>query len=118
MGYYHPDIYNQPEAFGLTLLGEVNWYDLAYEFDFSIVLVDKDGFFYLERDSGCSCPSPFEGYTNLEELSKMTRSEVIAELQDTLSNVLGDRDSTYNYVSPQVEQDVARVIEKINGHRS
>jgi hypothetical protein len=83
MGYFDPDPYGQPEKFGLTMIGEVEFSEPDYSFDFAIVLADGDGALYWARDSGCSCPSPFEdhrfpedfGTGNLQELIEWLNAE-------------------------------------------
>lgn len=61
MGYNAPDIYNQPEAFGLRLLASGGY--MSYDFHMGILLEDVDGSRYVAFDSGCSCAAPFEDYT-------------------------------------------------------
>jgi len=55
------NIYYDPEKFGLTPIGEIDWLDGSYEFDLTVVWKREfDGRFVYAEDSGCSCPSPFE----------------------------------------------------------
>ncbi len=61
--------YYSPEEFGLEIVGEVIWDDDPYQFDFSVVWEHKEtGEYYTARDSGCSCPTPFESFNSLEDL--------------------------------------------------
>ncbi|MER5501359.1 hypothetical protein ABT096_29720 [Streptomyces sp. NPDC002561] len=65
------DVYGTPEKFGLTPVGELSA-DLYYEF--SILAVwqrTEDGVLFWETDSGCSCPSPFEDMTSVNELRRV-----------------------------------------------
>ncbi len=56
------NIHYDPEKFGLTVIGGVEWSDGAYEFDLTMVWRrDMDGRLFYGEDSGCSCPIPFEG---------------------------------------------------------
>lgn len=68
MGWGTPDLYNQPEAFGLESFGSV---DHGGGWDFNIFAVwrsvEDPALFYWGTDSGCSCPSPFENQTSLED---------------------------------------------------
>lgn len=73
MGYSTPDAYYQPEAFGLTIIGEIGEYGLSYEFDDLIVWQHENGTLYWAKDYGCSCPAPFEWATSLEELNVLNR---------------------------------------------
>lgn len=55
------NIYYDPEKFGLTTIGEIDWSDSCYQFDYTVVWQRaSDGRFVYAEDSGCSCPSPFE----------------------------------------------------------
>lgn len=63
------NVYSSPEAFGLALVGTVEA-DLWYEFDITAVW-EKDGKVYVARDEGCSCPSPFENYTDITHLTEI-----------------------------------------------
>lgn len=68
--------YYNPEAFGLELVAEEDWGG-SYEFDIRVVwLHKKSGELYTARDSGCSCPSPFENYTSLADLERMNEGLV------------------------------------------
>lgn len=94
MGWHNPDLYNQPEKFGIKTVGEVEWDDESYQFNITAVWQSKEDhkMFYWAHDSGCSCPSPFEGYTCLEgdsydEVFKGTKHEVIQALLDELDRV-------------------------------
>lgn len=61
MSFYAPDLYNQPEHFGLTVVGEAEDADASYSFDIFVVWRDQSGQIYWASDSGCSCPSPLRG---------------------------------------------------------
>ncbi len=67
------NIYSDPEKFGLTTIGEIDWSDGCYNFDYTVVWKrESDGKFVYAEDSGCSCPSPFEdaGISDLTALRK------------------------------------------------
>ena len=66
------DIYYSPQNHGLEILGEID-YGGAYEFDKLVVWreVETDKVFY-GFDSGCSCPSPFEGFSDVSSLEEVT----------------------------------------------
>lgn len=66
-------IYSEPEKFGLTTVGEIDWSDGCYQFNLTVVWKrDIDGKFVYAEDNGCSCPSPFEdqGIADLTVLRK------------------------------------------------
>lgn len=65
------NVYGQPEDFGL---------DDGYGFDYRIVWRHRgSGKLYTARDAGCSCPSPFEDYTKLEDLDELTDMVALRE---------------------------------------
>lgn len=85
MGYDKPDVYYQPEKFGLTLIDKLDYSSGNYVFDFRVVWKHKSGKFYTARDSGCSCPSPFENYTDLKDLDELSISALEKEIREELS---------------------------------
>lgn len=82
MSWGTPDVYYQPEEFGLKPVGEIEPAGLSYEFDIFAVWKDEEGNYYWGTDSGCSCPSPFESFTSVEELSKGTKHDVISAAEE------------------------------------
>jgi len=94
MGYYDPDLYSQPEAFGLELVGSIDLDNESYQFNILAVLheppTDK---FYIIQDSGCSCPSPFENHTGREALGEpLTAHETVKRVLDAVAEA-----SEYRY---------------------
>lgn len=81
MGYYNPDVYYQPELLDLEPLGEIDFSDGCYQFDIRVVWKHKPtGRLLTARDSGCSCPSPFEDYGSIEQLDGFDLSSLESEL--------------------------------------
>lgn len=54
------NIYYDPKAFGLSTFGEIEYSSGCYEFDTLVIWEDERGGLWWARDSGCSCPTPFE----------------------------------------------------------
>jgi len=80
------NIYYNPEKYGLTTVAEIDYSDGCYQFDIRIVWQDRNGKLWTARDSGCSCPSPFENDSlhTLEKYSyRAVRSEALAEAKRT-----------------------------------
>lgn len=70
--------YYNPAECSLELIGVLED-DEPWQFDMVIVVKDKlDGKLYAAHDSGCSCPTPFEG---IEELSDMTPITTVDDLK-------------------------------------
>ena len=96
------DVYYNPQNFGLTVMGDVNWEYEDYSFDFTAVWKHENGSFYMGRDSGCSCPSPFEYVDSLDKLNgPLSVWEVITELNSTVESEFGDPEyiNAENYAS-------------------
>lgn len=86
--------YNNPESYGLTLIGSVEWTDEAYQFDMTAVWSDGTGSYYVADDSGCSCPMPFEDVT-MSDLVPTTKALVIQGLIERMSlSPAGSEDAT------------------------
>jgi hypothetical protein len=67
--FYDNEFLNQYECVASFEVGE------GYDFDTTVIL-KKDGNFFWAYDSGCSCPTPFEGYNHegmLERLNSSSR---------------------------------------------
>lgn len=73
-------VYDNPEQFGLTVVGEVHDPDACYSFNDFVAWRHEDGRLFWASDSGCSCPVPFENFGDLESLSTGTADELIADL--------------------------------------
>lgn len=110
MGWGSPDVYYQPEAFGLTKVAEVNWYYESYEFDLTVVWKDKEGNFYWARDSGCSCPSPFEEYTSLDKLEKGSNFQAAAALQTEMAGISESRYTDTSHVPIEVADAITSIM--------
>lgn len=55
------NIYDSPEKFGLTIVGDIQW-SRDYDFDIHVLFFNAPADQYSwAHDSGCSCPTPFEG---------------------------------------------------------
>lgn len=87
------NVYYVPDNLGLTVVAEIEYSDQSYCFDTRVVWKDTSGKLYTARDSGCSCPTPFEDYTTLESIDTFNmdelRSEVDAELKSSYRNING-----------------------------
>lgn len=86
MGYYQ-DVYSSPELHGLRIVETHEAPDLSYEFDMVVLWEDiKTRKRYWARDSGCSCPSPFENVRSVSELNdwSLTKREYEQEVKGVL----------------------------------
>jgi hypothetical protein len=61
-------VYNDEQSNDLKLLDYIDYSNGDYRFDYRAVWVGSDGRLWTARDSGCSCPSPFEDTRELDRL--------------------------------------------------
>ena len=78
---YGENIYYSPEKFSLELVGVVSDPNASYSFDDFAVWTDGRRI-YCASDAGCSCPSPFEEYTSVEQLKGGTKDSVLKLLDE------------------------------------
>jgi hypothetical protein len=70
------------ERSGLREVGEVDFSDGCYQFDYTRVWLHVEtSTFWMADDSGCSCPSPFESLSS-EELTSIERLQVLIDHLD------------------------------------
>ena len=104
------DVYYNPEKFGIETIGELNLREPDYSFD--ILLVQRDvstGKFYVNFDSGCSCPSPFEDFTTKESLGNgLTAHEAVAKIKQMCGE-----DSQYSFPWDSYKPDPSELIAKV-----
>jgi hypothetical protein len=101
--------YYSPEANGWTTIGEVSWSKPCYDFDLTGVWSDAEGNLLWADDSGCSCPSPFDGHdeSDFERGSKYT---LLTHLTKRLTELFesgytqGEKDYAANQVATIVEK--------------
>ena len=72
------NVYYNPRDFGLEIVAEIEYSTGSYEFDTRVIWKDEEGRLWTARDSGCSCPTPFEN-ESLDTLERLVKEEVIAE---------------------------------------
>lgn len=73
--------YYNPEKIGLVTIAQLDLREPDYSFDMVVVWRHTEtGQLYWAHDSGCSCPSPFEDYDSLSDLTPLS-SESYDELK-------------------------------------
>lgn len=76
---YDRNIYYYPEAHGLVKVAEHELSEPCYSYD-TICVWKNDLGFYLGTDSGCSCPTPFENYNGVSDLTgPLTAEQAVSE---------------------------------------
>lgn len=66
------NVHDNPEKFGLEIFDTL--YDPYADYSFDTIVVFRDPItndFFWARDSGCSCPSPFEDYEGRDDLTEL-----------------------------------------------
>lgn len=95
------DVYYNPEQYGLEKIAEIDG-DGGYEFDLLVVWKQPaTGKWFWAQDSGCSCPSPFDGYgiNDLTELVLPDFKEVCSKRDD-----LSDAMELYRKVEEKIKE--------------
>ena len=78
------NVYYNPEAFGLKVVAEIDYSSQYYEYDTRVVWQHiESGKFYTARDSGCSCPTPFEGCSSIEDLEDFNVEVIVSEVHES-----------------------------------
>lgn len=95
------NIYYNPEKFGLETVAEIEYADELDGYDTRVVWKNKSGDMFTARDSGCSCPIPFEDY-NRGNIDKLDLQALRREVNEELG---------YGHISPERAQEfIARVM--------
>ena len=103
------DIYYNPKAYGLEVVGEVDSSDGNYQFNLFVVWHDPRQHDYVwGEDSGCSCPSPFEN----EDLGTLCRGSA----RDALIDLVAWRQRTGEYFYTGSEGDYERLVTRLEGN--
>lgn len=102
-------MYDNPEKFGLKLIGVV---DIAGSYEFDMFAVWKDGRkFCYAQDSGCSCPTPFEGQGK-GDLTYGNKAEVVKALKEFAKlpeDAYASRENAQNDIDAAVVELIARM---------
>jgi len=96
--------YNQPEQLGLEIIKVLKQPNMSYEFNILVSWLHKPtGRVFWKKDSGCSCPMPFEtcyfrgpDETNLEEVTENKDSQ--KSLERVVGNFPHDYDSRQSFI--------------------
>lgn len=109
MSWGSPDVFYDPEKFGLTSVETIDFSDGSYQFDYLAVWKDGDGNLYYAEDSGCSCPSPFDGMG----LPDLTRVQDAMEIVSRMEYRLSEMGDWYSGEKRRVEAEIADFKSKI-----
>lgn len=110
MAYGNPDVYYQPEKFGLQMIAELDYSNGYYEFDLRVVWRHADGVFYTARDDGYFYPSPFENFERLDQLEVADLNKLAAEIKQELEDA---EKYPYSGNNPNLEMEGAQFLDKL-----
>lgn len=80
---YESNVYYYPETWDLEVVGEADERDMSYEYNTFVVWRHKlSGKYYCAQDSGCSCPTPFERFERLSDLTELDSYNQLKALLD------------------------------------
>lgn len=99
------NVYYDPEKFGLTIIDSWDFSDGSYQFDYRVIWKNTKGELLTARDSGCSCPSPFED-TALTDLVSVSLTDLKQEAIDAAKE---------SYYSGDPLSDILEKIRKLEG---
>lgn len=106
------DIYYSPEKHGLEKVAEIDFSDGNYCFDYRVVWRRlSDGKLLSARDSGCSCPSPFED-VNVKDLQEVESTSWLRE------EIAEDSKSGYSHLGAADAQTFLETVEKALAFKS
>jgi hypothetical protein len=72
------NLYYNPEKELLRVVAELNEKNMSYEFNTFMVWEHRiTGDMYFAMDTGCSCPTPFENYKTIDQLTKVREIDQI-----------------------------------------
>lgn len=72
MSWGNPNPYYDPEKFDLAIVHEIDDPNASYEYETMVLWRHADGRLFYATDSGCSCPTPFEDFKTLNDLTELT----------------------------------------------
>lgn len=101
------NVYYHPERYGLRSVAEFELSEPSYSFD-TLAVWKGDKGLYLATDSGCSCPSPFENYNGIEDLTgPLTVDQAVEE-----SKSIRKRSYEPKYDKPGFKAFIAKIKEE------
>lgn len=93
------NIYYDPEKFGLKIVCEIEYSSGSYEFDKRVIFMRVcDGKLFTARDSGCSCPTPFEDIF-LNDLEDYNFGTIRNEALEKSKNGYYDGDNVNDFIT-------------------
>lgn len=108
------NIYYNPEAFGLELVGAFEWTEPSWSFDTLAVWKERRGRYWIGEDSGCSCPSPFEDITDINQLDGPYTKDGLRKRIDYRIKEQTERDYSYGYSKAQLKKFASDILSRLS----
>lgn len=105
-------LYNTPEEYGLEVVGEFDWCEPDYSFDLLVVWKESRGKYWIGEDSGCSCPSPFEDFYDINMLDGPYNKKGLKDRLDWLVKEAGS--SGYRRSQAELKRDVSDILSRLS----
>jgi hypothetical protein len=100
---FNKNPYYDPEECGLEIFDDIDTAG-SYEFDMFVIWRKlDDNTLWWGTDSGCSCPTPFEGFETLNDMNQITK-ETFYNFDQALENHTDISKSDYNNIKNKVKQ--------------
>lgn len=106
------NIYYHPEKFGLIIFDKLECSDNNYQFDTRVVWKTENGSLLTARDSGCSCPSPFEEIHSSEGLDAFNFEEIKNEIAEEVSKLIQGNLKYGSSQNPNLPEDSQRFLQR------
>lgn len=105
------NLYDDPEDFGLETVCQLDFSGGQYEFDYRVVWRRlSDGQLLSARDSGCSCPSPFEEQ-KIEDLQEVNST---SWLQEEIAEMMKPGECENGNLGQQAPEFIQKVEEALS----
>lgn len=112
MSNYDNMVVNNWRDLDLEEVVNIDWSDGCYQFDITLAYYQPStGKFVWADDSGCSCPSPFEDYTTLDQFETGTVWQLRNHLYERLQGQLDLFTATFR--EEHVKGEYLSALEKL-----
>ena len=113
----YKNIYYSPEAFGLEVVGEIDWAEPDYSFDMLVVWKERRGRYWIGEDAGCSCPAPFEDISDINSLDgpytkEDLRKRINFRIEEQTKSE-GENRYYYGYPKAELKSRASEILSRI-----
>ncbi len=95
---YDLNVYYHPEKHNLKQIAHVDFGE-QWQFDMHTVWQhDQTKKLYYAHDSGCSCPTPFEDFTDISELEPITKDN-LRQFEESMLNLKESKSEILSFLN-------------------